>query len=77
MVLLEGVALAIAGIIPGVAIAYAAGRAMQALLAGVTPGDPATFAIAAVLCGATAILGCLRPARRAARVDPMTALRAD
>ena len=77
MVLLEGVMLAIAGIIPGIAIAYAAGRAMQALLAGVTPGDPATFTIAVVLCAGTTILGCLRPARRAARVDPMTALRAD
>jgi predicted permease len=77
MVLREGAVLAVAGLIPGVAIAYAAGRAMESVLAGVTPGDPWTFTIAVVLCGATAILGCLRPARRAASVDPMTAMRAE
>jgi predicted permease len=77
MVLFEGVLLAVGGLIPGVAIAYAAGRGMQALLAGVTPGDPLTFSIAVLLCAATTILGCMRPAARAARVDPMTALRSD
>ena len=77
MVLLEGVLLAVGGLIPGVAVAYAAGRGMEALLAGVTPGDPLTFAVAIVLCAATTILGCMRPAWRASRVDPMMALRSD
>ena len=76
LVLREGLALAAAGVVIGVAIAYAAARGMSALLAGVRPGDPATFAAAAALCLAMAVAGCLRPALRAARVDPATALRA-
>jgi ABC-type antimicrobial peptide transport system permease subunit len=77
MVLVEGATLALAGIIPGVAIAYAAGRAMQSVLAGVTPGDPVTFGVTVLLCGVTAVAGCLRPARRAASVDPMLAMRSE
>ena len=77
MVMREGLVLALAGIIPGAAVAYAAGRAMQALLVGVSPGDTATFAIAIALCIATTLFGCLRPAVRASRVDPMTAIRAE
>ena len=77
MVMREGLLLALAGIIPGVAVAYAAGRAMQALLVGVNPGDTATFATAIALCVATTVFGCFRPAQRASRVDPMAALRAD
>jgi predicted permease len=77
MVLREGVVLALVAIIPGALVAYWAGRAMQSLLFGVEPGDPATFAAAIALCGATTILGCIRPALRAARVDPIEALRAE
>lgn len=77
MILREGIVLAVAGVVPGAAIAYAAGRAMEALLAGVTPGDLPTFATAAALCAATTILGCLRPAIRASRVDPMSAIRSE
>jgi predicted permease len=77
MVLREGLVLALAGIVPGAALAYAAGRAMQALLVGVNPGDALTFASAIALCVATTVFGCLRPAARAARVDPMSAIRAE
>ena len=77
MMLREGILLAIAGVIPGAAIAYAAGRGMEALLAGVKPGDATTFVTAMTLCAATTILGCLRPAFRASRVDPMTAIRSE
>jgi putative ABC transport system permease protein len=77
MVLGEGLLLAVGGLIPGIAIAYAAGRGMEAILAGVKPGDPVTFAAAVAICGTASVLGCLRPALRAANVDPATALRAD
>jgi putative ABC transport system permease protein len=77
MILREGLSLALAGVIPGAVVAYAAGRGMEALLAGVQPGDVATFASATMLCVATTVLGCLRPAIRASRVDPMSAMRAE
>jgi predicted permease len=75
MVLREGVALAAVGIAAGAGLGYLAGRAMQALLVGIRPGDPMTMLAAATVCFATVVLGCLRPAARAARVDPMAALR--
>jgi len=77
LVLREGLLLALSGIAIGMAVAYAAARAMGALLFGVRPADPLTLAVAALLCLATAVMGCLRPALRAARVDPLSALRAD
>jgi putative ABC transport system permease protein len=64
-------------VVPGILGACAAARAMSALLFGVRPEDPATIFAAAFLCLATALLGCLRPTMRAARVDPMSALRAE
>jgi predicted permease len=77
LVLREGLALALIGITIGVAVAYVAARGMGALLFGIRPEDPLTIAVAATLCLATAIAGCLRPAMSAARVDPLSALRAD
>ncbi len=77
LVLREGLALALIGISIGVAVAYAAARGMSALLFGVRPEDPLTIAVATALCLATAMGGCLRPAMRAARVDPLSALRAE
>ncbi|MFN2567308.1 MAG: FtsX-like permease family protein [Gemmatimonadaceae bacterium] len=77
LVLREGVLLAVLGIAIGVPVAYGAARGMSAALFGVRPEDPLTMATAAVLCLGTAVLGCLRPAVRAARVDPMTALRSE
>jgi len=76
-VLREGMGLALAGVAIGVVAAYLSARAMSALLFGVRPGDPATITAAAALCFATAVVGCLRPAMRAARVDPITALRGE
>jgi ABC-type antimicrobial peptide transport system permease subunit len=77
MIVSEAGRMAIVGVVPGVLGAYAAARAMSALLFGVRPEDPLTISVAAVLCLATAVLGSLRPALRAARVDPMSALRAE
>jgi predicted permease len=77
MVVRRSVGLVAAGVIPGVLLAYAAGRGMQALLVGVTPGDAATFASVVALAVVMTIAGTLAPAIRAVRVDPLTALRAE
>jgi len=55
--------------------AWFAGRAMSGLLFGVTPTNAAVLAGAAVAIGAVAMLACLVPSRRAARVAPVEALR--
>ena len=77
MVLRRGVLLAASGVVPGAALAYAAGRALQGLLAGVDPADGVTFAAATALSLAMILAGSLSPALRAVRVDPMTAMRAE
>ena len=77
MVMRQGVILAGVGVVLGVAVAYATGRAMQALLAGVSPADGMTFLCAVGLAVLMTIAGSLVPALRAARVDPMTAMRAE
>ena len=77
MVVRHGVRLAAVGVVVGVALAYGAGRAMTALLAGISPADPAAFLAAASLAIATALAGSLLPARRAVRLDPVRAIRAE
>ncbi|MFL6246310.1 MAG: ABC transporter permease [Thermoanaerobaculia bacterium] len=77
LVLREGLVLAAIGIAGGMFLAYLAARSMGALLAGIRPMDPVTFAVASALCFLTVLAGCVRPALRAAQVDPMTALRAE
>jgi putative ABC transport system permease protein len=77
MVLWRGIALAAAGVVPGVFLAYAAGRSMEALLAGVHPADAITMASAVGLSVLMTLLGTLAPTLRALRVDPITALRAE
>jgi putative ABC transport system permease protein len=77
LVLREGLVLTLAGIAIGVPAAYGFARGMSAALSGIRPEDPPTMVIAAVLCFATALAGCVRPATKAARVDPMSALRSD
>jgi putative ABC transport system permease protein len=75
MVLREGMTLAVVGTAIGVAVAIAIGRGMTALLFGIPPTDARTIAASVALCFITAVAGCLRPAIRAARVDPVIALR--
>jgi ABC-type antimicrobial peptide transport system permease subunit len=75
MVLREGLALTLMGVLPGAALAYAAGRATESLLVGVKPAEGLTMALVIATCGETAIIGCVRPALHASRVDPMAALR--
>ncbi|MEP6994971.1 MAG: ABC transporter permease, partial [Acidobacteriota bacterium] len=77
MVMRQGAVLASLGVGLGVAVAYAAGRAMQALLAGVSPADAATFLAAVSLAVAMTLVGSLLPALRAVRVDPMTVMRSE
>jgi ABC-type antimicrobial peptide transport system permease subunit len=59
----------------GVVVAWTVMRAMQTLLFGVTAGDPTTFAIVLGVLATVAVIACAIPAIRAARVDPMVALR--
>jgi predicted permease len=77
MIVSEAARMALVGVVPGVIAAYVAARTMSTLLFGVPPADLVTIAAATVLCFATAVLGALRPAIRAARVDPMSAMRSD
>jgi len=70
--------LTVIGIVIGLAGAYALMKYLETLtelLFGVQPRDPWTFAVIALLLGAVALVACLVPARRATRVDPLTALR--
>jgi predicted permease len=75
MVLGETSLLAAAGIVAGLCGAFAATRIVASMLYGMKPTDPLTFAGAAVLLLAVAALASLVPAWRAARVDPVNALR--
>jgi predicted permease len=77
MTLGEGLKLAVVGIVVGMAIAYATGRLLESLLAGVKPWDLGTFAVAVVLAVAMTLAGSLLPAFRAVRVDPTAAMRAE
>jgi putative ABC transport system permease protein len=71
----EGMVLAMAGFALGIAGALAAGRVMESLLHEVKPRDPAIFAATAALLAVVTFLACYIPARRAARLDPTSALR--
>ena len=77
MVLAQGARLTLAGLLPGLGLAYLAARVLQSLLAGVRPADPLTFSLAAVLCMVMSLLGTLLPALRAVRADPTTVMRAE
>jgi ABC-type antimicrobial peptide transport system permease subunit len=75
LVVTEGAALTGAGVGLGLLGALAVSRLFAALLYGVTAYDPLTFAAVALTLGAVALVASYLPARRAARVDPMVALR--
>jgi predicted permease len=77
MVLRQGMTFAVAGIILGVVSSLALARVLTGFLFGVTPRDPTVFTIVTVLLVVVAFIAVWVPARRATRLDPLTALRHD
>jgi putative ABC transport system permease protein len=77
MILTQGMGLALVGVIIGVATAFALTSAVKGFLFGVTPNDPATFLGVAAVLALAALAACYLPARRAAQVDPLRALRTE
>ena len=75
LVIAQGMKLVLAGVAIGIAGALALTRVMRNLLYQIEPNDPLTLLAVSLLLVATALLACWLPARRAARVDPMEALR--
>jgi putative ABC transport system permease protein len=71
----QGLWLTALGLALGLIGAYATGRGLDRLLYETEPRDPAAYAVTIVTIAAVALLACFGPARRAARVDPLTALR--
>jgi ABC-type antimicrobial peptide transport system permease subunit len=71
----EGLVLTGLGLLGGVAVAYAATRALASQLYGVDALDPLTFGVVALVLTAAALLASYVPARRATRTDPMQAFR--
>jgi putative ABC transport system permease protein len=77
MILRESLLLGLLGAVVGAALSYAAGRSLASLLAGVQPGDLATYAAGLIVALFTTLAGSLWPTWRALRVDPMTAMRVE
>jgi predicted permease len=75
LVVRQGMAVATAGVMAGVAGALALTRFMSSMLYGVSAADPVTFVFVSVLLAGIALLACAVPALRATRVDPIVALR--
>ena len=77
LVIGQGLVLALAGILAGAVVALAATRLLGRQLYGISATDPLTFLLAALLLAAAALLACYLPARRATKVNPLVALRAE
>jgi ABC-type antimicrobial peptide transport system permease subunit len=73
----QGVWHALAGVAIGLPTAFFLSRVMASLLFGVTTRDPLTFTALPILIVAVTMLACYLPARRAARVDPVAAIKQD
>jgi len=71
----DGLRLAVPGVAIGIAVAVAASRLVRAVLFDVSPTDPASYAVLTAGVLLVAIIACYLPARRASRVDPLTAIR--
>jgi putative ABC transport system permease protein len=77
LVVVDGARLALVGLVVGIGTALGATRILSSLLYAVSAGDPVTFAVIAALVATVALAASYVPARRAMRVDPVDALRAD
>jgi putative ABC transport system permease protein len=77
LVVRQGGLATLAGIVVGLGVALAGGRVIEALLYDVSPYDPIVFATAVLAMSAAALMACWLPARRAARINPIEALRAE
>ncbi len=75
LILMLGLKLTVTGVVTGLAAAFVLSRWMEAMLFGVRPADPLTFAAIAAVLVMAASCACWIPARRATKVDPMVALR--
>ncbi len=75
LVVKQGMRLAIVGLVLGLVVAFAAMRVLSSLLFGVSAHDPLIFGSVTLILATSAILACYIPARRAAHVDPLVALR--
>lgn len=75
LVIQGGMAMAVIGVIAGLAVAWAATRFMKSLLVEVSPTDALTLSLVSFVLLIVALLACYVPARRATKVDPLVALR--
>jgi len=75
LVVRQGMMLVVIGLAIGLAAAFALTRVMSSLLFEITAKDPITFVVVAGLLSVVALIACYIPARRATKVDPLTALR--
>jgi putative ABC transport system permease protein len=77
LVIVQGMKLVLVGVALGLVASVALTQTIKSLLFGVSATDPATFAAIALLLALVALLACFVPARRATRVNPLTALRGE
>ena len=77
LVVRQGMKMALIGLALGLVGAFLVSRVMMDMLYGISPTDPLTFTGVSIVLLAVALLACLIPARRATRVDPIVALRAE
>ena len=77
LMLAMGARLVLLGLVVGIAASFASTRLLRSQLFGVEPGDPLAYAGVALVLGLVALVACYLPARRAAAVEPVEALRAE